>query len=159
MGTKWSHVLKLLLSPPRAAFLYREKPGLCLWLLWLHGTACREDELGSQSHILKMRWLIREKLLAISLSRSSCPVLFFVLFCFSLDLIVTPFPFKRVLPLFVALYVYPHIKSEDTLNKLVLSFYLVGPGDGPWVTSFGNRCPYPSGHLTASNLFPRRKLT
>lgn len=47
-----------------------------LWLLWLSGTTCRKDELGSQSHILKMRWLIREKLLATSLSPSSCPVLF-----------------------------------------------------------------------------------
>lgn len=79
------------------------------------------------------------------------------LFSFSLDLMVTPFPFKRVLPLFFVLYVHPHIKSEDTLNKLVLSFYLVGPGDGPWVTSFGNRCPYLPGYLTAQQPLPKEE--
>lgn len=36
---------------------YREKPGLCLWLLWLIGGTGLEDEcskLGSQSPILKV---------------------------------------------------------------------------------------------------------
>lgn len=105
LGDQMVSCPQLLLFLPRAAFLYREKPGLCLWLLWLHGTACREDELGSQNHILKLRWLIREKFLATSLSRSSCPVLFF--FSFSLDLMVTPFPFKRVLPLFFCVVCSP----------------------------------------------------
>lgn len=38
-------------------FFNREKPGLCLWLLWLTGGTGLEDEchkLGSQSPILKM---------------------------------------------------------------------------------------------------------
>lgn len=122
----WSHVLNSSLSPELLFCIGRSLGCVCGFC----GTACREDELGSQSHILKMCWLIREKPFATSL-RSSCPVLPPHP---PLDLMVIPFPFKRVLCL---LCVPPRVRSEDSLNTLLLSC-LVGPGDGTWVSSSGS---------------------